>query len=120
MHYRNGREAKVGDLVVGRTYNVMGLVAGTLVSLTPGLDTCSAKVGFVKTVLLKEAQSVLSGAPHLAVLQGTQQHGGAGPLAVSVYSEDYTEAGNLLHADDVCWVNEAGGTILLAPAPEAA
>jgi len=43
MHYKNGREAKVGDAVVGR--NVSGdPVAGVLVDLLASSDTCNGNV----------------------------------------------------------------------------
>ncbi|MBU4274185.1 MAG: hypothetical protein L6437_00270 [Kiritimatiellae bacterium] len=43
MHYANGREAKVGDEVVGR--NVSGEpVAGVLVDLRAESDTCNGNV----------------------------------------------------------------------------
>jgi hypothetical protein len=100
MYYRNGREAKVGDRVVGRCYNTKGLVAGTLVSVTPGTDACSAKVGFLET-WTPEAQPLMSVGSGLVAVQGTEQHGGAGKLAVTVFREDYTECKNLLHVDDV-------------------
>jgi hypothetical protein len=124
MHYRNGREAKVGDPVVGTTYNRKGQVAGTLVSLTPGTDTCSAKVGFLETIPLSDVQRVsygapgfVSGADKVVAIQGTEQHGAYGPSAITVYREDYTHAGNLWHADDAYWVNAAGDAVQ-PPAPE--
>jgi hypothetical protein len=109
MHYRNGREAKVGDRVVGRCFNTKGLVAGTLVSLTPGPDACSAKVGFVVLHTNLEGLVLL----RAVAFQGTEQHGSAGPRAVAVYEEDYTECKNLLHADDV-----ARDGVLLVPLAE--
>ena len=43
MHYRNGREAKAGDQVVG--LNVSGdPVGGTLVDLKAETDTCNGNV----------------------------------------------------------------------------
>lgn len=111
MHYRNGREAKVGDRVVGRCFNTKGLVAGTLVSLTPGPDACSAKVGFLKTFPVTEvtnasfeAAGFVGTTDRVCAIQGTEQHGMYGPLAVTKYVEDYSEAKNLLHADDVAAV----------------
>lgn len=110
MHYRNGREAKVGDRVIGRTYNQKDLVSGTLVSLTPGPDTCSAKVGFLE---LQPLDGVTVPMVTPVAVQGTENHGASGPVAATVYREDYTEASNLIHADDACWVDSAGGAIVL-------
>jgi hypothetical protein len=119
MHYRNGREAKVGDRVVGRTYNEKGQVAGTLISLTPGQDSCSAKVGYLELVPLDRAQSDefkassvgFCGSDKIVAIQGTENHGNAGPVAVTRYREDYTHAQNLWHADDAYWANEAGDAV---------
>jgi hypothetical protein len=97
MHYKNGRAAKVGDLVVGRLYNTKGLVSGTLVSVTPGSDACSALVGFV-TMSDPEKPDHYG---HLVKFQGTQQHGNDGPKALTYYKQDYTHCANLLHVDDL-------------------
>ena len=99
MHYKNGREAHVGDLVVGKTYNRPGVIAGTLVSITRGEDMCSAKVGFLRLVMpVPEGWQVRVGG--VVAIQGTEQHGASGERAATVYEEDYTHCGNLLHADD--------------------
>ena len=43
MHYKNGKEAKVGDRVVG--HDCCGnVVAGILGSITPGTETCNGNV----------------------------------------------------------------------------
>jgi len=39
MHYKNGREAKVGDKVVAPHYH--GPFIGTVVSASAGADTCN-------------------------------------------------------------------------------
>jgi hypothetical protein len=110
MHYANGREAKVGDRVVGRTYNTKGLVAGTLVSVTPGPDTCSAKVAFLD---FKLGGTPLEWGTNRPVnVQGTSHHGSQEPLAAVLYAEDFSHCANLLHADDV----PAAGALLAAVA----
>lgn len=96
MHYKNGREAKVGDPVVGTCFNTPHKVAGTLVSLTPGTDACSAMVGFVEVVEVEAVQSY----DVTCKVQGTEQHGSGGPRMASVYRQDYTECKHLLHAED--------------------
>lgn len=98
MHYKNGREAKVGDSVVGRCYNTEGLVSGTLLSITPGNDACSALVGFLSLHLADGPQPYNV---QLVKYQGTQQHGGAGPKALTYFHQDYTHCANLLHVDDL-------------------
>jgi hypothetical protein len=109
MHYRNGREAKVGDQVVGVTYNRKGQqVAGTLVALIPGEDSCSAKVGFI--VVHTKIEDAVN-APRPVAFQRTQHNGAGGEMALIEYVEDYTHAGNLWHADDAHWVNAAGDAV---------
>jgi hypothetical protein len=95
MHYKNGREAKVGDLVVGKTYNTSGkTISGTLISLTPGPDSCSCEVGYlvVQAVELREANPVR--------VAGGQQHGNGGDRVSVGFRSDYSECKNLLHAED--------------------
>lgn len=98
MHFKNGRAAKVGDRVVGRCYNTEGLVSGTLLSVTPGQDSCSALVGFL-SLTLADSQQPYNG--QVVKYQGTESHGGAGPKAITYYHQDYTHCANLLHVDDL-------------------
>lgn len=100
MHYANGREAKVGDQVVGRCYNTTGIVAGTLVSLTPGQDACSAQVEFLAVVPPGKAQPRMHVATEFARIQKTQQHGTSGPEAAVYLCRDYTECKYLVHAEE--------------------
>ena len=44
MHYKNGREAKTGDPVIGRFGYPVGINCGILHSLIPGCDACNANV----------------------------------------------------------------------------
>lgn len=111
MNYKNGREAKVGDRVVGRCYNTKGLVAGTLISVTPGADTCSAMVAFIESKPGSTPLDWGTGSPIKVI--GTSNHGAKEPLQALVYREDYTHCANLLHADDV-----AHDGVLLVPLAE--
>ena len=43
-HYKDGTEAKIGDVVKGRGYNVKHEITGVLVGITPGSETCNVKV----------------------------------------------------------------------------
>jgi hypothetical protein len=45
MHYKNGREAKVGDPAIAKNYDG-SVVAGTLHSLNPGAKTCNAQLAY--------------------------------------------------------------------------
>lgn len=49
MHYRNGREAKNGDLVVQLTGGKVTAV-GVLYGATPGNDYCNGNIALVQTV----------------------------------------------------------------------
>lgn len=110
MHYRNGREANIGDPVVGTVFNNGGrIIAGTLVSLTPGNDSCSAMVGYNITVPSDAIGNLPAANPQIGgqtffgatpvKVQGTQQHGAAGMPATTYYVQDYTECKHLMHAE---------------------
>ena len=51
-HYANGQEAKVGDVVIGKGYNVSHIIIGKVVNVRPG-DSCTLSVAHV------DAQSLL-------------------------------------------------------------
>ncbi len=106
MHYKNGREAHVGDQVVGKTYNTGDkTIAGTLLSLTPGTDACSCVVGYLDLVEPDKA-----GTDPIQI-KGTEQHFASGRQMATVFRYDYSECKNLLHADDVAQApsNPVGG-----------
>lgn len=44
MHYKDGTEAHVGDVVRGKTYNRIEEVVGVLLDITPGSETCNCRV----------------------------------------------------------------------------
>jgi hypothetical protein len=95
MHYKNGREAKVGDPVVGKTYNTgSATISGTLISLTPGADSCSCEVGY----LVVQPEGSREDRP--VRLAGSEKHGGGGPRVVTGFRFDYSQCSNLLHAED--------------------
>jgi hypothetical protein len=106
MHYANGREAHVGDPVVGKVYNTRGIVAGTLVSLTPGPDVCSAQVEWTAVARKDEPTprmaTTFGGSPVVQpyATRGSEQHGAAGAPVELWICRDYTHAGYLLHAED--------------------
>jgi hypothetical protein len=108
MHYANGREAKVGDPVVGRTYNQPEVIAGTLVSVTPGPDSCSAQVAYFQT----HPFDGFANGDQLCWFRGSEQHGLKAPLVITTPRLDYTECKNLVHADDArkALVVEKAGT----------
>ena len=57
MHYRNGREAKQGDLVVTRGWT--GVYAGVVVKTTEGCDTCNLTVQPVNSPITVSAKDCL-------------------------------------------------------------
>ena len=48
MHYKNGREAKLGDPVVAKTTNGDKVYAGVLLDLVPAAFACNAQVCYPK------------------------------------------------------------------------
>jgi hypothetical protein len=94
MHYKNDREAHVGDPVVGKGYNY-GNVAGILLSITPGSATCNCIVGCLKTVPMEKHFGLL------VALKRDTNGGQEGNINAVVYQEEYSQCDNLYHADDV-------------------
>ena len=46
-HYEDGTQAKNGDLVIGKTYNLHGrTIVGTVLEIIPGSDSCNVRVAF--------------------------------------------------------------------------
>lgn len=83
-HYRDGREAKLGDLVVGTTYNRSGRkIVGQVTSITPNSESCNLRVSFVSEVDPDSMYGVLSGF--------ITQIGSAGKRVVLRADEDYGE-----------------------------
>ena len=99
-HYKDGTEAKVGDHVTGHLFNSgPGLKAGTIISITPGSESCNAMVQFT------EATST-DATPRMAVrgvdgfvaatrdVQG-ESHGTAGPVYHLFTCVDYCDVSGL-------------------------
>jgi hypothetical protein len=107
MHYANGREAKIGDQVVGYGYNTVEadkprLIAGTLVKATPGQDRCNAEIEWVEIrtvdqVVGFQRPRMAQGDPRLVTMPGATQ-----PVVQAHFvCRDYTHCGALLHIEDV-------------------
>lgn len=48
-HYKDGTEAKVGDLVIGVPYNQNGkMIAGTVLQVISDSESCNVRVAFAK------------------------------------------------------------------------
>jgi hypothetical protein len=105
MHYANGRLAKVGDRVIGRTYNTgKEVISGTVMSITPSeTDSCSVLLGYLVTVpiTIGDLQRETQGLP--VKIHGSEQHGylSAGSLMTTLFKTDYTDCKSLLHVQDV-------------------
>jgi hypothetical protein len=48
MHYKDGTEAKAGDLVKGTVYNTKGVIVGVMLGITPGSSACNCRVALVR------------------------------------------------------------------------
>lgn len=123
MHYANGREAKVGDLVVGYGYNTsvrdlpLGSkerveskrLAGTLVKAVPGQDVCNAEIEFVEVVDLTSGPAGSQNPmhftnisrPRMAVGEPRLYQSPTGAVQAHFNCRDYTHVGALLHVEDV-------------------
>jgi hypothetical protein len=96
MHYKNGRQAKVGDIVVSKGYNVkdskgnLATICGLVVGITPGAGTCNIRVahGFQPW-----ATNELECAPHVSVICNGQP-----PLKAT--DVEYGQCDHFLHVDD--------------------
>ena len=60
-HYRDGTEAKVGDLVSGKSYNRNGkVITGTVISITKGSESCNCRVAFVEEIDMEKVYGHIS------------------------------------------------------------
>ncbi len=91
MHYKNGRDIKVDEIVVGRTHNSEGyLRVGVVLELMPAMGPCN-----VKLMLLGAWSLLASGA---AMLKTTVHFDGK-PLILKT-GIDYADAKELYRIDD--------------------
>ena len=106
-HYADGSEAKVGDQVTGVLYNSgPAPKAGTIISITPGTESCNAMVQYTEAVpheldpggedpkVPRMAVRVAHQLPIWRDVQG-EQHGAAGPTVRLFTCADYTETKQL-------------------------
>lgn len=91
-HYKDGKQAYVGDHVVGKPYNTDHDIAGTVVSITPDADSCNLQVEFIESV-----PSEMPGAPNMhdrdvpSRSKHTADHGTNGPMHQRFLCRDYGE-----------------------------
>ncbi len=110
-HYKDGTEARVGDQVFGKLYNTPGVRAGTIVSITPGVESCNAMVGFLVAVTDEYLDTTVNraagAATRMAVVDDlakadTVRARVTKPLAHGSTGEPY----KLVECADYCAVNE--------------
>jgi len=56
-HYKDGTEAKVGDIVRGKPYNTPHEIVGEIISITPGVESCNCVVAFAEVRDATEAEA---------------------------------------------------------------
>lgn len=94
-HYADGTEAKVGDHVIAPVFNSGHVVAGTIVSITPGAESCNAMIAFA------EVRTSPDDRPRMAILGReprpikTYAHGSGGPEALVFECADYCDTNKL-------------------------
>lgn len=78
MHYKDGTEAKIGDIVKGTGYNVqnpdktMKVIVGRVVGLTPGTKSCNIQVAHIVTAEISaEMQVEIANQYRLLEIKGT-------------------------------------------------
>lgn len=107
-HYADGTVAKVGDNVTGKFINTDGVRAGTIVSITPGSESCNAQIQFTE---VRPVGGVLGGdpgglptmpaPPQMALRDGFvravkgEQHGTSGPTFIIFTCVDYCDTNKL-------------------------
>lgn len=98
-HYADGTEAKVGDAVTGTFVNTPGVRAGTIISITPGAESCNAQIQFTVTEEYGSSDEV----PRMKVGEPRQvrgqQHGSAGPVFNLWTCVDYCDTNKLTKVD---------------------
>lgn len=101
-HYADGTEAEAGHQVVGKLYNSgPEEKAGTIISITRGVETCNAMVQFTEVRTIPEGELAPTDIPRMAIKQDHrtlmarevlgEQHGSTGPRLVVYTCVDYCE-----------------------------
>lgn len=95
-HYKDGTEAKIGDQVFGKLYNTEGVRCGTIISITPGSESCNAQVQFTDVQpYLKSIADGASPIPRMALyppsprIVKTRNHGTEGEEVALYDCVDY-------------------------------
>lgn len=108
-HYKDGTEARVGDQVAGKLYNTPGVRAGTIISITPGVESCNAMVGFVVAVPADNRASVQDPGSPIRMAVHDKAGDTANIRSRTVRGEQHGAAGatyDLIECADYCAINE--------------
>ncbi len=106
-HYTDGTQAKVGDQVIGKLYNTAGARAGTIISITPGVETCNAMVQFTEAKLMENG--IMPEPPRMTVFCTVHSDEPTKPQTRVVKGEQHGSTGAtfvLFTCADYCAVNE--------------
>ncbi len=71
-HYKDGTPASLGDTVKGRPYNTPREVIGTVVGITPSMDTCNLEVAFMELVPQMEVENNYAGGEALLKVRSSR------------------------------------------------
>lgn len=103
MHYKDGTEAKVGDLVKGTAYNTKNadgtprVLVGVMLQITPGASSCNCVVGFVEhSAVTPDAMRTLADMHLWHVVGGVSLNDGACRV-VGKYDYSECKAFELVH-----------------------
>jgi hypothetical protein len=107
-HYADGKEAKVGDQVVGKLYNSGAEPkAGVIISITPGAESCNAMVQFTQVMPrgAEKPRMAVRTPPsderdpnaitYLSRVVRGEQHGSSGPESDAYVCADYCATNEL-------------------------
>jgi hypothetical protein len=110
-HYADGSEAHVGDQVIAPVFNSGGPKGGTIVSITPGVESCNAMVQFTEVTEIDapRPRMAVSARPELVKCEA---HGSGGRLVALWTCADYCDTNKL-----TCIASRAVIDGKLTPAP---
>ncbi len=54
-HYRSGLQAKIGDHVTGKGYNVKDTISGVVVGIVEGSESCNIRVAYLSAAKVHPA-----------------------------------------------------------------
>jgi IMP cyclohydrolase len=100
-HYKDGKEAFIGDYVTGKCYNTTKTIAGTIISITKGVESCNAMVQFTTAVPIESDEfktpkmAVFDNGKLLHTIKRSEAHQTSGDLVAFVVCNDYCSINEL-------------------------